>query len=223
MALVAELKAYLGQKDEDNLKISSKYEWEILKPISLLYITQYTAKRKGSTKEYYCLFVEELDQGKNMPLFNECKKHDDVIVPFCDEVMINKVICLFFRIGEEIENPDEKKLLKMFIELNEINMASSRNLPGSKITIYYYTHEIILSNGKYRIYPTSVYGKMTHLNEFVLIRQMITTFKKFKLSLTDKLEEIYLESKSNEYGLSPEEHYKYLAEGNLNKKLRALI
>ena len=129
---------------------------------------------------------------KFLPLFEECEKHNS-IVQFYEKIKVNNIICLFYEKGERLQNPiDEKKLLEMFIKLNEINLAGSRDLPGSKILIYYYDNDIILKDGKYQIRPSSIYEKQKDREEYLLAENILRIFRKFNLNLTEKIKEITL-------------------------------
>ena len=107
--------------------------------------------------------------------------------------------------------------------LNEINLAGSRDLPGSKIMIYYYHDEIVFKDDRYQIYPSAVYEKQEGREEYLLAVGIVRTFRKFNLSLASKIEEIKSGIKEEEIGKTAEEHLEYLAENNLNKRLSALI
>ena len=223
MDLIIKLKNYLGQKDEENLRISSKYEWEILKPLFLIYFRKFEAKQKESEKRFYCLFVTNDFSHERIEITEECEKCKSIVLS-CDRIKINDIIILFYEEGESLKNPiDEKKLLEMFIELNEINIAGSRDLPGSKIMIRYWDDEIVLINDSYQIHPTSVYIKQIHKGEYLIAKEIFKIFKDYNLKLTDKIKRIHLDCKEKECNLSPREHLEYLAEGNLNRRLRALI
>ena len=90
--------------------------------------------------------------------------------------------------------------------------------------IYYYIDEIIFKDGRYQIYPSAVYEKQIGREEYLLAVDVFRVFRRFKLSLADKIEEIKLDIKEKELCIdSSEKHLEYLAENNLNKRLSALI
>ena len=225
MELIDNLRFYLHQDDpRENLRISSKYEWEILEYLPGSYLPRFTAKRKDSEKRYYCQLMNKDYNIRYLLIYEECKKYKS-IVSLDDQVTINNITCVFYEIGDIIKNPiDEKKLIEMFIELNDINLAGSRNLPESKIMIHYYIDEIIFKDDRYQIYPSSAYEKQGNKDEYSLAMDVFMVFKLFKLSLTDKIEEIKSVIKEKEFPIETiEKHLKYLAENNLNKRLSALI
>ena len=225
MELLASLRFYLHQDEpKENLRISSKYEWEILEYLPGSCFPRFTAKRKGSEKGYYCQLMNEYERERYLPIYEECKKHR-LIVSLDDHITINTITCVFYETGDAIKNPiDEKKLIEMFIELNEINLAGSRNLPGSKIMIYYYHDEIVFKDDRYQIYPSSVFNKQVGREEYLLAMSIHCIFEWFKLSLTDKIKDISHHIREKEIHIkTPEKHLEYLAENNLNKRLRALI
>ena len=151
---------------------------------------------------------------KFLSLFEECKKYDS-IVQFCEQIEINNITCLFYEKGEKLRNPiDEKKLLEMFIELNKINMAS-------KMTIFYI--DIVFQDGRYKVYPNTIYEKQINRGECVLAKEIIKIFKKYNLNFTNKIREVVMSIREKEFDIQYEKGTYYLAEGNLNKKLKALI
>ena len=175
-------------------------------------LPKFTAKRKDSEKKYYCYLIDEFDKERYLPIYEECKKHRS-IVSLDDQIIINNITCVFYEVGEVIKNPiDEKKLIEMFIELNDINLAEG------KIMIYYYTDEIIFKDGRYQIYPSAVYEK--HIEEYSLIVDIFMIFKLFKLSLLNKIEEIRLDIRRKKLRMETvEERLEHLAENYLNKSI----
>ena len=232
MELIAGLKHYLNQDSNKNLEIiTSKYKWEVIDSdkISSRFL-KFAAKKKESEKRYYCLILDEFEEKRYLDSLNECQKYDS-LVSFDDTIKIVNITCLFYEVGEPLNNSiqethflnniDEKKLLKM---LNEINLASSMDLPESKITIYYYSDEITFKDGRYQIYPTYIYRKITQREECLLSKGIYIIFKAFNLSLTRKIQLIYWKNKHKETeSIIHKNHSEYLKEGNLNKDLRELL
>ena len=99
MDLIDDLRFYLHQDDsKENLRISSKYEWEILEFSPGSYIPRFTAKRKDNEKKYYCQLIDEYNK-RYLPIYEECKKHRS-IVSLDDQVTINTITCIFYEVGE---------------------------------------------------------------------------------------------------------------------------
>ena len=193
---------------------SSKYEWEIKECLSVSSL-KFAAKRKDNEKEYFCILLNKAEQ---ISLYEECEKYDS-IVRFCDKIESDVYTFLLYEKGE-MNNPiDEKKLLEMFIKLNEINLA------GSKIIVFYHSREIIFKDGRYQIYPTAVRKKSVGQEEYLLAICIHKIFRKFDLSLKDEIEKIIEDIRKKEiiHICNLDKHREYLAENNLNKKLSILI
>ena len=219
---VAKLLFYFQKKE--NFRISLRHKWEIIGPSSGSYfIPRFIAKKWGCEKQYFCQVMYGHDR-EYLPIYEECKKYN-CIVSLEEQITISDITYLFYEKCNVLENPiDEKKLLKMFIELNKINLAGSRDLPGSKIMIYYCLSEIVFKDGRYQIYPSSAYNKDIGREEYMLATEIFRVFKYFNLSLTNKIENIETIIKEKEQKIhSSKKHFKYLAENNLNNLLKELI
>ena len=217
MELIKDLRHYLHQYD-GNLRIP-KYEWEILDylPVSAA-IPKFTAKRSNCEKAYYCHIMNDCEKDKYLPLYRECEKYKS-IVSLDDIITIKNITCIFYEKGEIIENPiDEKKLIEMFVELNAINLSES------DVLIYYYNNEIIFKDDSYQIYPSAIYEKERYIDDYCLIEDIDMIFKKFNLSLKDKIEEIKLDIRRKKLHVeTAEDRVKYSKEDFLNKSLKMLL
>ena len=165
--------------------ITSKYEWEINYYIEGYGFPVFTAKRKDSKENYYCSLIHKDNKESCLKVFKECKKYSS-LMEIKDIISIDDITYVFFEAGQ-FGKIDEKKLLEMFIELNEINTSEN-----TEIIIYYFINSIVFKNNKYKIYPfpSAVYEKNHGRSDVELIGSMVLIFKGFGLSLTDKIKEI---------------------------------
>ena len=196
-------------------KISSEYEWELGDCFSGGCFPVFTAKRKDSDKEYHCMLISKQNEKERLELFKDCEKYSSMI-EIEEVVSTNNIIYVFYEAGQPLSGNikiDDKMLIKMFIELNEINL--SRDID---IIVYYSYEDIVLKDDKYKMRHSSIFRKSSNIRtDFALIKAMLKVFACFNLNVTE-IKEIYYCI----VGMANLDE-KEMRIGYLNKKLRKLV
>ena len=102
-----------------------------------------------------CLFVHEEDRERVLKVIEECKNY--TIIPIEDSITINNITYIFFENVKLIDNLysiDEKKLLKLFIEIYDINNSDDTNLITKNLL-----NRIVFKDENYKIDLLTVYNR----------------------------------------------------------------
>ena len=154
-------------------KVSSKYDWKIYNHIEWIpkFPTNvFAAIKEGEDNLYYCQIVENGKTKKYIEI-DEKFRNFSLIIPNYDIITINNLTYIFYEYAQPINeiNIDEKKLLKMFIELNIINASKDIDF------IINYNSVLIVSKEDYKIYLIPSIEESIDLkpNDYYLINRIM--------------------------------------------------
>ena len=194
------------------INISSKYKWQLKTCLTKGLFPVFTAYREDNDKKYHCMLISNNHKEQKLKLFKECEKYSSIME--IDEIVeIDSITYAFYETGKLLTDIkiDDKKLIKMFIELNEINLSKD-------MLIYYSYNEFTSKDGEYKILHSSIFRKANNIRtDFALIKAILDIYTWFGLN-NYYIKEIYFCI----VGMSKCEE-KEMREGYLNRKLRMLI
>ena len=167
--------------------IISKYKWKIRTFVQGSNFPVFIAAKENSNNNYYCIFVDKDDKEKILKIIEECKNYTSII-SIEDLITVDNITYVFFENIKTIDNLysiDESKLLKLFIEIYDINNSDDVNLLTNTI------NRIVIKDGEYKIDLLSIYKRSGNKrNDISLISNFSKIFEKFNLKKTTELKKI---------------------------------
>ena len=167
--------------------INSKYKWEITEHIKYYNSPLFKAKKSIDNEEYYCILSNRTNIYEIINDVNcyETKNNTKLpLVPIIDYIIIDNILYTFyekFQHFKDVDEINERKLLKLFIEIYDYNLSSIYSFPVLDITIFYKNNEyfVLLID-----YNNDVKFKHT-IEEYFY--DMIIIFKTFDSKFIDKI------------------------------------
>ena len=169
------------------IHVKAKYYWKVYYDcIKWCKISKniFIAIKEGEDNLYFCQLMEIEKTKKYFEIIEKCKNNPSIMQVY-DSVTIDNLTYIFYEHAQPVENINEKKLLKMFIELNDINTSNFD-------FIINYCIIKIVNNENYKIYlMPSIEENTNELNDIYLINSIINFFKKNNLKYLNYLKKIY--------------------------------